>query len=333
MKRRRLILGFIMAVMATLLTAVPVFAISDPATLEISSVYVYRHLQETDDQLYLIEYNIYYGATWPGDYPTETATEAFLVRLMDGSTELASTAPYAYYHNGYDNGVAAIYFAASEAPAWQGSYTAQIIGNPVLSWVADPPASNYGTFDNWSTSTTQSATSIELGNRILYYANELELLWGVDLIESAGGAFKLSEAYGENYFPNVVEDLRVICPDIFSIGVQQPAYTDPEYGEGDYSTTLDSGRAGTIFDWSGLTDSWGDSAPWFVRGLYLVGCIVGIYMASKKIGSYKLATLLAAPMIFIGVRVGILPMVFGALLAFFAAVLIAYVLFFQKSSI
>jgi len=252
---------------------------------------------------------------------------------MNGTTELASTAPYAYYHNGYDKGVAAIYFAASEAPAWQGSYTAQIIGTPVLTWSGDPPESNYGTFDNWSTSNTMTATSIELGNRILYYANELELEWGIDLIESAGGAFKLSETYGENYFPNVVEDLRVICPDIFTIGVQQPAYTDPDYGEGAYATSLDSSRAGTIFDWSGLTGEWGDSAPWFVQGFYLVGCLTAIYFASKKIGSYKLATLLAAPMIFIGVRVAILPMVFGALLAFFAAVLIAYVLFFQKSSI
>ena len=50
-----------LALLGLLLVASPVFAIEPPDALQIDSVYAYRHCLETNDQLYLVEYTIYYA--------------------------------------------------------------------------------------------------------------------------------------------------------------------------------------------------------------------------------------------------------------------------------
>ena len=132
-KYLRIAVSSFLAMMLLLVMAVPVFAIDDPDALTIHTVFAYRHCLEEDDMLLLIDETIDYSIT--GE-PTETATDAYLVRLINATTsaELASVAPYSYHNSGYDRGLVAIYFSAADLPAlgWNPvapGYTIQLTGN------------------------------------------------------------------------------------------------------------------------------------------------------------------------------------------------------------
>ena len=64
-------------------------AIDSPdVSFSIDSVFVYQHCVQENDQLYLVEYTASYTTN-----PTETITEAFIGRLMNGTTKLVMSLP------------------------------------------------------------------------------------------------------------------------------------------------------------------------------------------------------------------------------------------------
>jgi len=305
----------------------PAYAIDDPDGITINSVYVYRHCLETDDQLYIVEYNLDYSVT---GNPTENASEAYLVRLMNGAVELGSSAPYAFYDDGYGRGIASIYFSAADAPAWLGDYTLKLAGNPTLAWVGDPPSTSVGTFDLWSGSTSLGATEIELGARVLYFADILELEWSVDLIETSGVGSWLTE-YGEDYFTNSIQYLPLICPNVFSSSLSQPDYTRKTFTP-TYATTLRSITAGTPLDLSPTAGIIGMPTIWFTTLIFLGIMAVAAYGISRATGSVKPTLIVMASLLPVGIMIGWVDLVVGILMGFAAIIAIAYVFFLQKSS-
>ncbi len=107
---KRLLVSVALAAISILLIASPALAIAPPDSAPtIDAINVYRDTLEENDQLYVIEYTITYAVP-----PAESVTEAFIFRLMDGATELRSTTAYAYNNDGYDNGIASMYFSAQD---------------------------------------------------------------------------------------------------------------------------------------------------------------------------------------------------------------------------
>jgi len=329
-KRLRLIALGIWAGMALSTLALPAYAISDPDSLTINAVYVYRHCHEDNDQLYLIDYNVNYTVN-----PDENITEAYLLRLMNGNTELGNTAPYAYYDEGYGRGITSIYFSASEVTAksitWEGAYTMELTGNPTLTWVGDPPSTSVGTFDLWSSSTSQGATEAELGARVLYFADLLELDWSVDLIETSGMGSWLT-SYGEDYFTNSIENLPIICPNVFSALLTTPTYPDRDTNPPAYATALRGGITGTPLDLSPTAAIAGLPTIWFTTFIYIGIMAVSAYGVSRAAGSVKPVVITLASLVPIGVMIGWLDLVVAILMGFAAIVAVAYVFFFEKAS-
>jgi len=77
---KKLLSSIMLSIIGLLLITSPALAIAPPdsPTPTIDSINAYEDCLETDDQLYVIEYTIYYAAP-----PTETVTEAFIFRLME----------------------------------------------------------------------------------------------------------------------------------------------------------------------------------------------------------------------------------------------------------
>jgi len=324
-------LPLMLAVGLVLGLAMPVFAIDDPEVLQVNAVWVYRNCMEDGDQLYLIDYTLDYDPDsdpLTDDNPDENITEAYLVRLMNGAAELGSTAPYAYYDEGYDRGVIALYFSAAEAPAWEGAYTMILVGNPTLAWGADPPETSVGDFDlwqDWPISTTQEI----LASRILWLADQLELAWAVDMIETTASGSRLTD-YGESYFVNVIPDLRTMAPSAFVGQIIQPEVEKREFTE-DYSDDLAASVVGTPLDLTPLADAFDLSREVVTTVLYYAAVVIFLALLVTKIKNYKPAILMTIPCIIGGAFVGV-PLVITVLAGFFSLILIAYILFYQKST-
>jgi len=324
-------LPLMLAVGLVLGLAMPVFAIDDPEVLQVNAVWVYRNCMEDGDQLYLIDYTLDYDPDsdpLTDDNPDENITEAYLVRLMNGAAELGSTAPHAYYDEGYDRGVIALYFSAAEAPAWEGAYTMILVGNPTLAWGADPPETSVGDFDlwqDWPISTTQEI----LASRILWLADQLELAWAVDMIETTASGSRLTD-YGESYFVNVIPDLRTMAPSAFVGQIIQPEVEKREFTE-DYSDDLAASVVGTPLDLTPLADAFDLSREVVTTVLYYAAVVIFLALLVTKIKNYKPAILMTIPCIIGGAFVGV-PLVITVLAGFFSLILIAYILFYQKST-
>ena len=254
-----------LAMLGLLLVASPVLAIGAPEDLQINSVYVFRHCLETNDQLYLVEYFVDYDPDSDpetDDNPAENITEAYLGRLMDGVDELGAVAPYSYYDEGYDKGVFAIYFSASDPnlPTWNDGYTMKLMGNPTIDWDAAIPSTSVAAFDLWSSSTSITDTQSELTARILYIADQLELAWGVNMVDSTGTGSYLSD-YGEAYFTNAISNIQAMAPRAFAGSTTQPEWDYKEATTGYADDRADS-VIDTPLDLTPMADWWDISRMW-----------------------------------------------------------------------
>jgi hypothetical protein len=223
-------IGLILALIAgSLLMAVPAYA-TDPPTpdnLQFESAMVFRHLIEDDDALFVFHFNIHYDS----EQPDEPANHLFTFRLLetDGESQLGAVIPYAYYNAGYDQGCAAFYFPAAEAPTWGSAYILRISGNP--EYFSTPPlcshtlvASEYSQVD------TQEENQTLLGNYILDAAADLEINWDTTLLYVTDLGMVLNST-GEGYFRGAIPGLAAMAPQIFPVQLLSPEYEDPGWTE------------------------------------------------------------------------------------------------------
>ena len=219
-------LALILVLLGLPLTAMPAYAaIADPDTLSIQSVEVHRSVLELNDQLYIIVGTVYYAAP-PAGYTVE---DTFIVRLMDGPAELGTGTFDPYQNDGFDTGygVCSIYFRVADAPIWNASYTMKIQGNPTLAWTGGDPPSTETTAFSWNDEGSVAAARQTLTSRVRSIAQLVEDDWGgtTDLIELVAGVKKLTSE-GETYFCASINNLRVICPDLFTDVMTSPTFDE-----------------------------------------------------------------------------------------------------------
>jgi len=323
LKIRRWLLPVFIAVLATFALLTPVLAIADPDTMTIHGVWVYQNCRQDGDQLYIVDATLAYGAN-----PSETSTEAFLCRLMNGSTELRAVAPYAYYDDGYDRFVVAIYFSSADAPAWEGSYTMELTGNPLLSWTGDPPSASVSAFNLWQDN-EMDITQTVVSSRILYLADILELAWSVDMIEASGGGHYLT-SYGEDYFTNVVEYASEVAPYAFSGQIIQPEIEDVDTSTA-YADDLETDIVGTSLDLTDTATAFGVGRGPLTALLYYGAVVIFLAVVSQKLQTYKPAMVLSLPLVVLGAFVGV-PLIVSILVGFVCILFIAWTLFYKPSS-
>lgn len=314
------------------LMASPALATDDPDGLTIDSVYAYRHCLEAGDQLYVVEYTIDYSIS---GNPAENATQTYLVRLMDGTTELGSVAPYAYFDDGYGKGYVALYFSAVDALtkgmiSWPDTYTMRLEGNPMLTWSGGAPTvTSTSSFDSWSSSSGVSATRNELTARVLYMADQLEQNWGINMIDTSSAGSYLA-TYGENYFTNVIPGLQQMAPGAFAGSMLNPDWSKKTYSQ-DYAQDLADNAVGTPFDLSSIATALGLSTMWLSSILFIVVAGVVIYAICRWSNSTKPALVLSIPFVIIGALLGLIPLIIAIAFGLCALVVTAFALFYHPS--
>lgn len=224
--RKFLLPVLLVTLVLSLAFPLPTYAIADPDTPpQVNAIYVFEF--EDGSVGVLIDYYLDYAAL-----PTETVTEAYLVVFTDtdGTTQLKSVAPYTFVDSGYGRGLAWIMFSPSEAltyslsSASQADYRIWLVGNPTLTWAGDPPKT-IATIDQWN-STGDMPTLLAL--RVLYYADQLELIWSLDMVEATALGNKLTTT-GQSYFDNVITNLRTLAPACYANSSISPELNDLIY--------------------------------------------------------------------------------------------------------
>jgi len=255
----KLLLVVLIIPLLVVIVPMPIFAdIEIPDTPpSINTVYVYESLLEAGDRGVLIDYYLDYAVLPVGG---ETATDAYLAVFIDQTgAQIKSTAPYTYVDSGYGRGLIWLYFTAAETTAYDlvvghiADFEIWLVGNPTLVWEdTGVPASvpkTIATIDYWQTA---GDPNILLALRILYYADQLELIWGppvVDLVEITGLGNRLTSPEGENYFENVIPNLRLIAPSAFTASSYDPITEDIDYSTS-FGATI-ANDTGTVQDMLG----------------------------------------------------------------------------------
>lgn len=305
--KRKLLKASIIAVASILLIGTVAYAaIATPDTYLINQVNVYRHILETNDQGYLVVFNLDYT----GANPDEDAGEAWLVRLLDvGDVELEAVAPFVYADNneGYDEGAVWIYFSAADAPAWGANYTMELAGNPTLTWAAgDPPAIAFGSPFTWSSSVGISNTRTELTSRVRFLATSFETSWGGNLIEILAGEGKLTVS-GDTYFSSTIPSLRTICPDLFSTAIIVPEFEERAFTQAQAITVETRWVGDPLLDLTGLGNIFGISRMWATSILWVILSIGVVFFVAKKVVSGRLIAFLFGFLLVMGAVVGLMP--------------------------
>lgn len=328
---KRKIAAVLLSLLATLLFSVPVSAtVAAPDGLYLINTYAFRNCAESGDMAFVFYYNAYYADT----YPTEVTTDTLILRLMNGAAELGSVAPYPYYSNGYQRGVGIIYFSASDVTdksmVWGSAYTPKIAPNPLADWASTPSAGISSIV--WDTATTMSEAQGNLGDRIIALALELKAYWGINLVEATDGLnYRLTASSttgsGVDYFLDVLPTLASLAPDIFPTKVEQPIYktTTPATVYAPDEMPVDVTGTATIFHMSKGT---------LTTMMAMIAIVLfSFYIVSKNPPLTRFVFLFDGVLVIFFTRLGAIVPVWATLVASVALFIIAYVVFYEKSTV
>jgi len=299
-----------------------------PDALEIRDVIACRDLVEEDDMAVAVHYNILYD---PTAEPADTAQDLFLIRVMDGAAQLGVVRPYPYYNNGYDQGIAVLYWSSADAPTWEDEYTVRIQGTPAA-W-ATPPEANFTLgSSSYSGLDGQTANQQALYNWMVEAIADLETNWTVSLLDHTTEGAILNET-GQSYITGAVPGLQALCPDLFWVRSVDMDTTLRDWGT-DQADAYEARYAGT---WVG--DSMTAAGDLFGVSPQLVGSIlfvlipfILVMVISERAFYTSTPALIALPLLMaMGALMGFFSMAFFAIAVICFVLFLGYVLFFRTS--
>jgi len=301
-KTRNLLLAVVLALALLFSIPLPVQAISVPDSGPfIIQVDMYRHLLEDNDLLVHIRYNWPYDVGPPDTTPSETIAQSAFVRLLNGTTELATSTIYPYKRRGWGYGSASMYLnAASATGLWSGNLTIELQGSPTLTWTGGSIPQVSTTTPNWYASTSQSAARLTAYSHLITWAGTLGDYWNITLVQTQAGGNKLS-SYGETYFTNAIPNLRLLVPELFSAYVETPQYTDIEWTETGANVTAGAWpfNFGGISQYFGMPSS--DTALRSLLAFVIIATLAGVMISRGvpvphvTLASFGLLIALAVP--------------------------------------
>jgi len=313
---KKVVLIVLLPLMAHFAVVGSAFAIAPPDALRIVDVAVFRHCIETDDRYVVVTYDIDYATL-----PDESVTEAFILRLWDGDTELRPASPYAYgAYRGYKLGVVSFYFSATDAPLWGKALTITLEGSP--RYFTSPQVASYELqATDYLSTDSLSATSTAFSTYIQTRAVMLEDLW-----TEAAGWNLISEgkltSLGTEYFSTVIPGIIQMCPQLFMVVAETVTVTPKTWGKTykeELTATLKDTPWGKAFTTVG--EALEVSGDWVSGLVVLAVMLVVIAVTTMRFGSAF--SVIPGLLVFIGgVLLGLVPMELlfvGAFLLFFAA--------------
>lgn len=248
-------------------------AVDDPDALTISEVQVTEDNYETDDQLYIIPFEI--GSCNTTEY---TATDLFIIRLLDDGVEIASGTPYSFADNGFSSGCIGFYFSAldSDLPTWStANLSVEIVGNSTISWNG---TSHYVSSNSFNWASSKSYVAIKVRSLAQQFENE----WSIDMIEPVNGVNQLTD-YGEAYFGSTIPNLSDIAPILFVSGTELPVFSSTDNNttyqdllQAEVLTTF-NGTSGNMTTTANVIGGVSENALltliWTIGGLVFIGCV------------------------------------------------------------
>jgi len=198
---------------------------TSPDTLDIHTCSVSRNLYQEGDMLFTCLYEIAWDSD--SDYWDAPVDDRFLIQLIDTttSTTYGVVQPYPFFNNGYDKGVASLYFDADQTAIigleWNTNYIMRITTK--LGVLTPSEYYNYTLSDvDYCPSEAQDTNRGWLAEWIIDASQELETNWGVSSgLTSVSIQTVLSED-GERYFLRAIPGLRMLCPDLFIASILCP---------------------------------------------------------------------------------------------------------------
>jgi hypothetical protein len=318
---------------------------STPTLLQINQCDAYRYLQEpynaNDTSRYDMAFFIDFTVTYPDPQPTEPISDTYIIKLMDtdGSTEITTAVPYAFFNNGYNRGIAYIYLTADEVDTaglvWGSAYQIRLDGNPLASWDAGTPSASALTTIQWTTATTQGATRLVVEAKIRSLASALQTTWNdsdfIMLANYASGG--VLTTVGESYFSVVIPNLNDIAPSVLSATNAEPEYIDRQYGNTNEQNII-SEVAGTSLDMTNLANVIKPGLdPMVISAIIALAVLVFVAIKTRDTAqSYKPIVLISIPVIVVLTRLHFIALWLTILLAFIAGVMVFYTFFYEKSS-
>lgn len=311
-----LIVGVLVA-----LSAMPALAIADPDSLLWTSAVGYTDTVEDGDYLIIGFYNIEYATI-----PLESASETFLASASFESAIVQSDNPTPYNDNGYGVGIVSFYWSADQATdlsfTTTGLWEVTIQGSPS----AFPSPLTVTTSSIPFSTGVASNLALTLGIRTL--ASGMEALWNAD-----GDQYDLLEGSllasdGEDYFEQVIPNLRQMAPKLFGGSISAASFQEFEetFTQDERQvrqtvlsgTTLDANFLAIEAEWQ---VPWMISAAIFFYSVVAVFCILYMRTPRAKVEFVFVVFLIATPF---GAYAGLVDMVFAALVAFAATLAIVY---------
>ncbi len=288
--------------------------IPNPDQISVLLSRAYVGVLETDDVLMLMEYYIRYDTP-----PSVSVSQAYLLRVFSGNTEIATKSPFlrdpAAADRGYEVSAVGFYFTAEEAVAFSllsgGSLvptiTFHITGSPTY------PTINQDFPVNVVEATGSPFTPVGKFSRDLNQpvSRDLEEDWGVTVVEGTGISFQLS-GIGQDYFVTTVPRIAEILPNIF------PTVTiRPTFPQGDFQQTYLNDRAlfvqntpfyplaQSINGWINIPIDLATSLIWFI----LIWVAVAFFTATTRQQDYAIPVVVLLMMI--GFLIGMVPGIIG----------------------
>lgn len=326
MKKRRIFIALLVAILWLVLSVSPVLAIANPDSITMHTWKVFENIFETDDMLFVVSYDVAYASE-----PSEDVSDAFLFQIKNGATLLAQRPLNYYQYN-----VISIYLDATQAASltWGTAYDVVITGNPAL----------FGTITegtNMVTRTLSGSDWIEgtesqsrelLRVHCLNLAEDLEDDWGggITLVVETGDGTYLDED-GRIVFLAAIPSLDSAIPNLFqySIGTID---IEKETATGAYDTELSmTNKAGTAIAtaFSGIGDYIGVTGQ-TAGGLFIA--MIALIVAGLVFfysGNTVAAMVLATPIVIMGNWMGLVPLVITWIAAMIIVFYTAYHLYLR----
>ena len=339
---KKFVYTLVTLLLIALMLPLSVSAISAPDSINVINKGVFRNLIETDDRLFVIQYDLQY-AVYPTDYSVNS-TFIFSLYDTDGTTLLGSSLAYPYWResvgdaSGYGQGVVSFYFPATPLIDWGEAYILRIQGNPLV--FGTPPSQSFvfGSSD-YTTLTSSDDNQLSLGNYIETIAGDLETAWSTTLLDSQEGTIVLS-SYGEEYFTNAILGLRLLAPSLYYVQEVSQDLTRRTWTTG-YADALSAGTVdteGTTIDGSFIEtglDAGGDllGVPKQIFGSILTGIVIVIVMmlTSKNLASSWMGWVFSSLVLVGGVRLSMVNMAVVAIWGLFSIIFIFWTIFGSKS--
>ena len=327
---RKFVIGLSLVIVlwnALLLTS-PVYAINKPSSVSITDIHVNRNLLETGDMLVHAKYEVAYDST-----PSETINDTFIFNVMDtdNTTVLGSVLPYPFDSNGFGEGIISFYFGASSAPTWGQAYCIRVAENPAYFASPDKYDSVMSSGD-YTTLSTQADNREELRNKLITLAQELEIAWDTTLTTQSDVGTVLNTT-GAAYFRYAIVGLQSMCPEIFSVVVDDPEY-DPRSWNVTQATTYENRFDGTWVGnaFSGFASMFGNIDQQLSTSMIiLIACGILIGGSMLALGSPFPGLLMSAAVLPAGMMLGMFSYGMMAIIAISCALYIGYFWFFARS--